>query len=124
MTQCQVFKVMSLINDVKALNLYYGVPFIMYLLRKQQYKETVNYSMNGGIIYSCICNKGVDYACLPGCLLVCLSVSCFDWFLGLGITLSAAQLFMIIIEEILQRSRGNLTSRDKCCSRQEALANL
>ena len=36
---------------------------------------------------------------------VCLSDSCFEWFLERGIVFSSAQLFVIIIEEILRRER-------------------
>jgi len=35
---------------------------------------------------------------------------CFDWLLLRGISLTAAQLFVIAIESILRRGVGNLTS--------------
>ena len=38
------------------------------------------------------------------------SVSCFDWFLVRGVFLSAAQLFVIVIEDILMSSVDNLSS--------------
>ena len=58
------------------------------------------------------------------CLRVTLSVGCCDWFLVHGIFLPATQLAVIVVENILQRSVGNLTSLQIVVSDKLKLVNI
>ena len=42
-------------------------------------------------------------------ILTTYTVTCLEWFLERGMSLPVAQIFVIVLEEIFQRTVGNLT---------------